>query len=62
MSSEKSFRRDLPPAKYYLYKVEQSVNKQQITTLKIASNKQDIHSLSEQLDELRHQIEKLSTR
>ena len=48
--------------KNYLYKLEQSVNKQQIPTLKVASNKQDIHSLSEQVEELRHQIEKLSIR
>ena len=62
MNSEKSFRKDLPPAKDYLNKLEQSVNKQQITTLKVASTKQDTHSLSEQVDELRHQIEKLSRR
>ena len=57
MNSEKSFRKDLPPAKDYLYKLEQ-----QITTLKVASIKQDIHSLSEQVEELKHQIKKLSIR
>lgn len=62
MNSEKSFGKDLPLAQDYRYKIEQPVNKQQITTLKVASNKQDIHSLSEQVEELRQQINKLSIR
>ena len=62
MNSEKSFGKDLPPAQDYRYKLEQTVNKQQITKFKVTSNKQDIHSLSEQVEELRQQIEKLSIR
>jgi len=62
MNSEKSFGKDLPSAQDHLYKLEQPVNKEQITNLKVASNKQDKHSLSEQVDELRQQFEKLSIR
>jgi len=62
MNSEKSFQKDLSSAQDHLYKLEQPVNKEQINTLKVASNKQDIHSLSEQVDELRQQFDKLSIR
>ena len=62
MNTAKSFGKDLPPAQDYRYKLEQSVDKQQITNLEVASNKQDKHSLSEQVEELRQQIEKLSIR
>lgn len=65
MNSEKSYRKDLPTTQDHLYHLEQTVNEQQqINALKVASNKQgqNIHSLSEQVEQLRQQIEKLTIR
>lgn len=65
MNSEKSYRKDLPTTQDHLYQLEQTVNEQQqINALKVASNKQgqNIHSLSEQVEQLRQQIEKLTIR
>lgn len=65
MNSEKSYRKDLPTTQDHLYQLEQTANEQQqINALKVASNKQgqNIHSLSEQVEQLRQQIEKLTIR